>query len=149
MNVGIWTVAAQFLSWEYLFRIFGIVSLQCTHHNILPSFFNLTQLIHTLAAIPRYILNTVDWLLLLCAIVVYFVALYVRNTDAPEAKFIIPDRGDVVDSGIRLTLSPQSGTMNLGYREEMCRAGKNDDFRPLTYTLEGGGGGHGVEGQIC
>jgi hypothetical protein len=29
MNVGIGTVAAQFLSWEYLFRISGIVSLQC------------------------------------------------------------------------------------------------------------------------
>jgi hypothetical protein len=29
MNAGIWTVAAQFLSWEYLFRIFGNVSLQC------------------------------------------------------------------------------------------------------------------------
>jgi hypothetical protein len=29
MNVGIGTVAAQFLSWEYVFPIFGIVSLQC------------------------------------------------------------------------------------------------------------------------
>jgi hypothetical protein len=29
MNVGIETVAAQFLIWEYLFRILGIVSLQC------------------------------------------------------------------------------------------------------------------------
>jgi hypothetical protein len=32
MNVGIVTVAAQCLSWEYLFRIFGIVSLQCGVH---------------------------------------------------------------------------------------------------------------------
>jgi hypothetical protein len=31
MNIGIWTVAAQFLSWEYLCRIFGIVSLHCSN----------------------------------------------------------------------------------------------------------------------
>jgi hypothetical protein len=30
INVGIGTVAAQSLFWEYLFRIFGTVSLQCT-----------------------------------------------------------------------------------------------------------------------
>ncbi len=29
MNVGIGTVPAQSLFWEYLFRIFGTASLQC------------------------------------------------------------------------------------------------------------------------
>ncbi len=30
----------------------------------------------------------------------------------------------------------------------LTTGGQNDDSRPLTYTL-GGGGGHGVQGQIC
>jgi hypothetical protein len=34
MNVKTGTVATQFLFWEYLFRIFGIGSLQCVHCTI-------------------------------------------------------------------------------------------------------------------
>ncbi len=44
MNVGIGTVAAQFLSWDYLFQIFGIVSLQCAHKKMSIFFFQKTHL---------------------------------------------------------------------------------------------------------
>ncbi len=35
MNVGIGTVAEQFIFWEYLFRIFGTLSLQCDMFDLL------------------------------------------------------------------------------------------------------------------
>jgi hypothetical protein len=34
MNLDIETVSAQFLSWEYLFQVFGIGSLQCMRKNM-------------------------------------------------------------------------------------------------------------------
>ncbi len=34
MNVEMGTEAPIFLFWEYLFQIFGILSLQCTHRHM-------------------------------------------------------------------------------------------------------------------
>ncbi len=48
MNVGIWAEAAQFLFWECLCRIFGIVGLQC---GLVLSFVLLKVVIY-----PRHIL---------------------------------------------------------------------------------------------
>ncbi len=43
MNVGIGTVAAQFLSWEYLIRIFGIVSFQCADERVRNTYTQIVQ----------------------------------------------------------------------------------------------------------
>jgi hypothetical protein len=40
-----------------------------------------------------------------------------------EAKFVVADCGDIVDSGIELTLSAQSGSMNLATElSSLCTA---------------------------
>ena len=53
MNLEIGTVAAQFLSWEYLFRIFGIVSFQCVDTYDVSAFADasdLDDILHIFAA---------------------------------------------------------------------------------------------------
>jgi hypothetical protein len=57
MNVGIRTVAAQLLSWEYLFRIFGIMSLRLCFAALLrgagvPDLRQGRQRLHLLPGVP-------------------------------------------------------------------------------------------------
>jgi hypothetical protein len=43
MNVEIWTVAAQFLFWEYLFPILDIFSLPCTIEHLNKTSFHVKK----------------------------------------------------------------------------------------------------------
>jgi hypothetical protein len=53
MNVGIRTEVVQFLFWEYFFRIFGIVSLQCTEYSAFKPRLDDQQGIHLLVSIMK------------------------------------------------------------------------------------------------